>query len=155
VYLHSFAVFYLATTAFLHPAAVSSPVYCCSGLSAAWHLISKCLHQQLLGRLRVLLLCTVQAPGPCYDVCAVPTSMGQQAVCDTSPARGRPLLTFLLCPCRVACSQVTSCVKCECAACLLACLRGLERFSYGRGRSGPIIMFCCILDYTSCSPCTE
>jgi len=44
-------------------------------------------------------LFTVQAP--CYDIGAIPTSAGLQAVGNTSPARGRPLLTFLLCPCRV------------------------------------------------------
>jgi len=69
-----------------------------------WHiLLASCvalLFQQLLGQfVPAVAVCTMQAP--CYDMGTIPTSAGLQAVGNTSPARGRPLLTFLLCPCRV------------------------------------------------------
>jgi hypothetical protein len=55
---------------------------------------------------------------------------------DTSPARGRPVAHILLCLCCV-CVFSGNFLR---AAQLVGVLLGLERFSYGRGRSRPL--FC-------------
>jgi len=128
-----------------------------------WHISLRCVYitlQRLLGQFvpaasaAAVAVCTMQAP--CYDNSAIPTRAGLQGVSNTSPPRGGQLLTLPCCALAAcACLQVTSCVLCVCVySDLSTCLLGLERFSYGRGRSGPINMCCCISDYTSYSSCT-
>jgi len=112
--------------------------------------------QRLLGKFvpaAAVAVCTVQAP--CYDN-TVPFL--QEQACKVSatppPPGGGLLLTLLLCLCRV-CVFTGNFMRAVRVCSQSICLLGLERFSYGRGRSGPIIMSCCILDYTLCSPCTK
>jgi hypothetical protein len=67
---------------------------------------------------------------------AFPTSAGLAGVGSTSPARGRPVadITAVLAAFVYDFIQVTSCVLRSLSVFLL----GLERFSYGRGRSRPL-----------------
>ena len=70
---------------------------------------------------------------------------------DTSPARGRPVAHIPLCLCCV-CVFSGNFLR---AAQLVGVLLGLERFSYGRGRSGSL-MPCppSLSTLTSCLACT-
>jgi hypothetical protein len=68
-----------------------------------------------------------------------PTSAGLAGVASTSPARGRPVADILLCLLRL-CLISGNFLHAAQRACdlLQVVLLGLERFSYGRGRSRPL-----------------
>jgi hypothetical protein len=63
-----------------------------------------------------------------------PTSAGPAGVGSTSPARGRPVADILLCLLRL-CMFSGNLLRDAQPVCFLL---GLERFSYGRGRSRPL-----------------
>ena len=57
-----------------------------------------------------------------------------------SPARGRPVVNMLLCLAAVVCFQVILLGDSQKWLVYMPCFSGLERFSYGRGRSRPSII---------------
>jgi hypothetical protein len=73
-----------------------------------------------------------------------PTSAGMAGVGSTSPAWGRPVAGVLLCLLLLCMISGNNFLRAAQPVCFLL---GLERFSYGRGRSRPLLMSCCIHVY--------